>query len=172
MPLESKWWNQIQAYSRRDGHSRLKSDVSEALFTPSTTSHSESLHTFGVRPRCLRCHSVLHSAPIAQKNKKRRCHGDEDGTLFRGCDVRRVGPRISQSWSDESEGWTILGGASRCVTQQSAAKSQRTHSISGGRLCECEREMHSGGEPGELFLSCGRREEVHQNAFGEIYPES
>lgn len=142
-----------------DGHSHLNSDVSEALFTPFTTSHSESLGTFGARACYLRYHSVLHSAAIAQKNKKRRCQGDGDGTLFRGRDVRRVGPRISQSRLDESEGWTIFGGASRRVTQQSAAKSKRTHSISGGRLSEREREIHSGGEQGESFPSSERRQD-------------
>lgn len=117
-------------------------------------------------PACLRCHPVLHSAPVAQKNKKRRCQGDGDGTLFRGRDVRLVGPRKQPIAFGRVGGWwgglrsCYFWGAGRGVTQQSAAKSERTHSISGGRLCVCvcEREIHFGSCPvgGDMtFTSTG-----------------
>lgn len=122
--------------------SRATSPNRFSSHTP-TTSHSESFRTFGTRPFL----PAMSPRP-PQKNKKRRCQGDAVGTWFRGCDVHLVGPGnqpiafgrvgrrvgVGGGLLGGCEA-AIFGGAGRGVTQQSAAKSERTHSISGGRLC-------------------------------------
>lgn len=187
LEARARWPNRIQPFSSRraHGHGRLKSDVSEPFFShpqpPLTLSHSAP---WALGPVCLRCHSVLHSAPAAQKNKKRRCQGDGDGALFRGRDVRLVGPRnqpiaFGRVGRAVCGGGGLLGGCEAAIFGVPAVallsrvqQSQNVHipSVEGG--CVCEREIHFGGEQRELLLSCRRRHDVCQDGFGEMYPES
>lgn len=107
--------------------------------------------------------------PLRRKIRKGVARETETGLCFEAVTSVWSAPGTSQSRSDVSGGWTIrrlrscyFWGAGRGVTQQSAAKSERTHSISGGRLCVGERYTCCRGScswrlPGRVWWNVPRK---------------